>query len=180
MKRPDPQGESRLPRLAALPRAAACSFRAMLFWDPKKLMDSFVTASALQPSLMHSGCHKIACLSSRIFFPCPSCDQIICSKGFVRGRHYVLLLLSVHQDESLARIVTQPDAPAAHEGCARPPEPVTCSLGREQLQPASQPVLVMSSGLGEELRITRISFSSNLEGRKPKTFVLSHCCFQRE
>ena len=85
----------------------------------------------------------------------------------------------MHHDESLAGIVTQPDAPAAHEGCARPQEPVTCSLGREQLQPTSQPMLVLSSSLGEKLRIT-ISFFSNLEGRKPKTFVLSHCCFQRE
>ena len=67
MKRPDPQGESWLPGLAALPRAATSSFRAMLFWDPKKLMDPFVIASALQPLLMHSSCHKIACLSSRIF-----------------------------------------------------------------------------------------------------------------
>jgi len=66
MKQPDPQGESQLLRLAASPRSAASSSRARLFWDPKKLMDPFVTASALQPSLMHSSCHKIACLSSRI------------------------------------------------------------------------------------------------------------------
>lgn len=71
MKRPDSQGESQLPRVTASPKAAASSFRATLFWDHKKLMDPFVTASALQPSLMHNSCHKIAYLRSRIFFSLP-------------------------------------------------------------------------------------------------------------
>lgn len=71
MKRHDSQGESQLPRVTASPKAAASSFRAMLFWDCKKVTHPFVTASALQPSLMHSSCHKIVCLRSRIFFSLP-------------------------------------------------------------------------------------------------------------
>lgn len=86
----------------------------------------------------------------------------------------------MHQAESLTGIVTQLDAPTAHEGHARPQEPVTCSLGREHLQPALQSVLVLSSGLREKLRSTGIFFSSKVEGRKLKTFVSSCCCFQKE